>query len=106
MKKFITITGLFVVVAFASCKRHEGCNFSEKGWVRDYSLPGTDDDTCGIVFELEDGTKLEPNNLPSFPHLDYNEGDLVWISYKEAGGVSTCGIGPIVKIRCVEERPY
>ena len=107
MKKSLVIIGIAgIFTVFGSCKRHEGCNFSEKAWVEDYSLPGSDDDTCGVVFRLEDGVKLEPINLPSFPHLNYNEGDLVWISWKETEGVSTCGLGPIVKIRCVEARPY
>jgi hypothetical protein len=89
-------------LAFGACKKNNGCSRSEKAVVKDFS----DSDTCGIVFQLEDGSKLEPTNLAEFAGLEYNHGDLVWISWKEASGASTCGIGEIVEIRCVSEREY
>jgi len=98
------ILGILAIstLTFASCKKNNGCSLSEKAIVKDF----TDTDTCGIVFQLEDGTKLEPTNLAEFAGLEYNHGDLVWISYKPASGASTCGIGEIVEIRCVSEREY
>jgi len=85
-----------------SCKKNNGCARSEKAVVKDFS----DSDTCGIIFQLEDGTKLEPTNLAEFKGLPYNHNDKVWISYKPADGASKCGIGEIVKIRCVSAREY
>ncbi len=107
MKTRLLFGTLFIAaISFTSCNKHNGCSFSEKAWVRDFSDTGTETDTCGIVFELEDGTKLEPTNLAEFSGMDFEEGKLVWISYKEASGASTCGIGDIVKIRCVVDREY
>ena len=99
------IAGILAVLAFsfAACKKNNGCSRSEKAVVKDFS----ESDSCGVIFELvEDGTKLEPINLPEFAGLDYEHGDLVWISWKEASGASTCGLGEIVEIRCVSEREY
>lgn len=91
------------VLAFASCgKKTGGCYKGEKAVVKDFS----ESDTCGIVFQLEDGTKLEATNLAEFPGIDYSHGSLVWVSYKPASGASTCGIGEIVELRCVSERDY
>ncbi|MBI3136768.1 MAG: hypothetical protein HYZ14_18990 [Bacteroidetes bacterium] len=90
-------------LVFASCgKKTGGCYKGEKAVVKDFS----DSDTCGIVFQLEDGTKLEPTNLAEFKGIDYTNGSLVWVSYKPASGASTCGIGEIVELRCVSERDY
>lgn len=103
MKTKLILGTLFIaLISFASCNKNNGCSRSEKAWVRDFSA----NDTCGIVFELEDGTKLEPVNLAEFSLMDFGEGDLVWVSYKETSGASTCGIGDIVEIRCVSEREY
>ncbi|MBK7128662.1 MAG: hypothetical protein IPM74_01600 [Crocinitomicaceae bacterium] len=92
-----------VVLLLSSCgKDTGGCFKGEKAWVRDYS----DSDTCGIVFELEDGTFLEPTNLAEFQHLDYVHNMLIWVSYKEVSGASICGMGEIVEMKCIEEREY
>lgn len=90
-------------ITFTSCDKHNGCSRSEKAWVRDFS----ESDSCGIVFQLEDGTKLEPINLAEFSGaVEYEEGALVWLSWKETDGASTCGLGEIVRIRCIAEREY
>ena len=104
MKGKIIIVGLLGLfsLSLVACKKNNGCARSEKAWVKDFS----NSDTCGIVFQLEDGTKLEPTNLAEFAGMEYENGDLVWISYKPTSGASTCGIGEIVKIRCVSEREY
>lgn len=100
-----TILGLMAlsVIAFGSCgKNTGGCRKGEKAWVEDYS----DSDTCGIVFKLEDGTKLEATNLAEFSNMQFEHGDLLWVSYKETSGASTCGLGEIVEMKCIAERPY
>lgn len=99
------VLGIFAVavLAFASCgKKTGGCYKGEKAVVTDYS----ESDTCGVVFTLEDGTVLEATNLAEFKGIEYNTGTLVWISYKETSGASTCGMGEIVEIRCISKREY
>lgn len=99
------VVGILAVFAltFVACKKNNGCSRSEKAVVKDFSAS----DTCGIVFQLvEDGTKLEPTNLAEHGGMEYNHGDLVWISWKKTSGASTCGLGEIVEIRCVSEREY
>jgi hypothetical protein len=78
-------------------------------------------DGCGFVFELNDGTYLEPvlifycgtppvceeqvkDPLTSFKFVD---GKKVYIDYEEMmlGMVSTCMAGKQVRITCVSEQP-
>lgn len=93
----------FSALLIASCgKNTGGCYKGEKAKIRDFSAS----DSCGIVIQLEDGTKLEPTNLAEFKGIEYTEGKLIWVSYKPASGASTCGLGEIVEIKCIAERPY
>lgn len=87
-------------LTFTACNKNNGCSRSEKAIVYDLS----DSDSCGIVFRLEDGTYLEATNLNEFQA--WEDGDLVWISHKETAGASTCGLGEIVRIRCVVPRDF
>jgi len=104
MKKILFLGMLAsTVLVFSACKKNNGCSQSEKAVVRDFSETS---DTCGILFQLEDGTKLEPNNLTEYPLMNYEEGELVWLSYKAASGTSICGLGDVVKIKCISEREY
>lgn len=96
----ILTIGAISALSFTACKKNNGCARSEKGWVVDLS----DSDTCGIVFRLEDNTYLEATNLNEFQQFE--DGDLVWISYKETAGASTCDLGEIVRIRCVVPRDF
>lgn len=101
--KFKYIFGLLSIalVSFSACNKHNGCAQSEAAIVNDFS----DSDSCGTVFELvEDGTYLEATNLNQFKN--YEDGDLVWISYKPTAGASECELGEIVKIRCVVDREF
>lgn len=101
-KTFLFAAFIAGALSFTACNKHNGCSRSEKAWVRDFT-----NDTCGIVFELEDGTKLEPTNLAEFQNqLEFTEGALIWLSYKDVDGASTCGLGEIIEIRCVAEREY
>lgn len=88
------------VLTFTACKKNNGCARSEKAQVLDLS----DSDSCGIVFRLDDNTYLEATNLNEFQK--FKNGDLVWISYKETAGASTCDLGEIVKIKCVVPRDF
>jgi hypothetical protein len=73
-------------------------------------------DGCGFVFELEDGTRLEPVRIgycgtePFSPPTDdplfnfeFVDGKKVKISYELADAVSICMVGPSVKITCLTE---
>ncbi|MDA7803312.1 hypothetical protein N8987_01885 [Crocinitomix sp.] len=93
---FLTLAAL----TFTACKKNNGCARSEKATVLDLS----DSDSCGIVFKIEDGTFLEAANLNEFQ--TFEGGDLVWISFKNTAGASTCGVGEVVEIRCVVPREF
>ena len=100
------VFGILAISALTitSCgKKTGGCFKGEKAVVKDFS---DQSDSCGIVFQLEDGTKLEPTNLVNFQGIDYTHGQLIWVSYKPASGASLCGLGEIVELKCVSEREY
>jgi hypothetical protein len=115
MKRFLLFT---IVVLHLSCAE-------EKLFTADCSTPATVKDLtgldgCGFVFELTDGTRLEPvrnigfcgtpplpkevtdDPLNSFTFVD---GKKVWIDYVPAEGASTCMAGQLVKITCIKEIP-
>jgi hypothetical protein len=75
-------------------------------------------DGCGFLFELADGTRLEPQRLffcgtPPLPkevtedplyNFEFVEGKQVRIGFVEVtDAVSICMAGRIVKITCIEE---
>jgi hypothetical protein len=75
-------------------------------------------DGCGFVFELANGTKLEPQMLgycgtPPLPKeitenplydFEWLDGKQVRINYEEiTDAASICMVGKIVKITCIEE---
>ena len=75
-------------------------------------------DGCGWVFELEDGTRLEPLRMlycgtPPLPkevtedplhNFEFVDGKKVFINYETVQtGVSICMVGPIVRITCISE---
>jgi hypothetical protein len=74
-------------------------------------------DGCGFVFELTDGTRLEPQRMffcgtPPLPkevtedplyNFIFVDGKHVFISYEETEGASPCMVGKMVKITCISE---
>lgn len=75
-------------------------------------------DGCGFVFELSDGTRLEPHRLfycgtPPLPkevtenplyNFEFVNGKQVRIGFEEVpDAMSICMAGKIVKITCIEE---
>ncbi|MEO9531667.1 MAG: hypothetical protein ABJG68_12880 [Crocinitomicaceae bacterium] len=104
MKKYLILGSIVAgFAALTACNKNNGCpNSSEKATVRVFE----DNDSCDVLFQLEDGTKLEPTNLSEFQVLDYEEGMWVWVKYKPASGASKCGLGDIVKLKCVSEREF
>jgi len=119
MKKSFSIIVLLVAL-FAACNDGEprvSCPDGVKATLR--NLTGLDG--CGFVFELADGTKLEPQLLmycgtPPLPkevtedplyNFEWVDGKQVIIAYKEIPEMgSFCMVGPIVKITCLEEIPF
>ena len=115
MKK---LTLILVLMGFLfSCEEEidpsVSCSIGVEATIRD--LTGLDG--CGFVFELNDGTRLEPLRLdycgtPPLPkeitedplyNLIWVNGKRVKIGYEVTKAVSVCMAGPIVKINCLEE---
>lgn len=111
MKKLFIL--IMVIVSACSKETVKTSNCAVEATVRD--LTGLDG--CGFVFELNDGTKLEPRILmycgvlPLSPEVTndplYNfqfvDGKKVRISYEQLEGGSYCMVGPLVKITCLTE---
>lgn len=114
MKK--VLIPIIVVLLFTACNDDPSLVCSTNATIRD--LTGLDG--CGFVFELEDGSYLEPVlplllcGTPPLPkevtedplyNFEFVDGKRVVISYEETEGVSICMVGLIVKITCIREAP-
>ncbi len=70
---------------------------------------------CGMVFELKDGSRLEPERRvyvrapePEVDPLYYYElkaNEKVQISYQSTGSASICMVGDVVFITCIKPFP-
>lgn len=74
-------------------------------------------DGCGFVFEMDDGTRLEPVRVyrtlarvtqpaPYSPLKEFplREGQRVRLAYREEqASASVCMVGPLVWVTCIEE---
>ena len=118
MKQFLSIFLLTTVSLFTACDDEtfatKSCNPGTLATVKD--LTGLDG--CGFVFELADGTRLQPEmwgfcGTPPLPdevtenplyNFQFVDGKKVRIGYEEVkGAASICMVGKIVKITCIEE---
>jgi hypothetical protein len=119
-KSFILI-GILAMTLLTACDEEQlkeelkiSCNDGVNATVRD--LTGLDG--CGYVFELADGTRLEPMRLlycgtPPLPKevtedplydFEFIDGKHVRIRFEEMpDAASACMVGKIVKITCIEE---
>ena len=111
MKKLLL--SILIVVSACSKEAVKTSNCSVEATVRD--LTGLDG--CGFVFELNDGTRLEPQilmycgTMPLSPEVtkdplyrfQFVDGKKVKISYEQVEGASICMVGPMVKITCLTE---
>ena len=111
------LTFVMIVFVFLSCDDNTpalSCEGGVVATVRD--LTGLDG--CGFVFELQDGTKLEPYLIgfcgtPPLPkeitenplyNFKWVDGKKVIIVYERVVEIaSICMVGPIVKITCLQE---
>lgn len=114
MKASIQILFVLCVSMFACQEEPITKNCGTPATVRD--LTGLDG--CGFVFELADGSRLEPQmfgfcGTPPLPkeitenplyNFQWADGKKVNIGYEEVtDAVSICMAGKIVKITCLEE---
>ena len=115
MKKIIIAAFSVFSIGIISCSNDESVQCSTPATVRDYT--GTDG--CGFVFELEDGSILEPNfpilfcGTPPIPKevtehplydFEWANGKEVFISYKTVPeAASVCMLGEVVEITCITE---
>jgi hypothetical protein len=116
--KIITLLALIQLAnLFMGCEEESltiSCSNAVTATVRD--LRGLDG--CGFVFELADGTKLEPQFIgfcgtPPLPkdvtenplnNFQFVDGKQVKIGFEELpNAASICMVGKVVKITCIEE---
>lgn len=111
---FIVVLTAFLIGACEEEVLKADCNAPVKATMRD--LTGLDG--CGFVFELEDGTRLQPRLLlycgtPPLPKevtedplfgFEFEDGKKVMIGFTECTDcASICMAGTIVKITCITE---
>jgi hypothetical protein len=89
MKKFNVLFVAILLIISCNKESHDEI----KGTVRD--LTGRLDG-CGKVIELDNGTRLEPVQLPT--DIVLNAGERVAIKYDTVSAVSICMAGVTVKI--------
>lgn len=118
MKKYFAFIALAATSIFVSCDEGREVDAEPACEVRATVRDLTGLDGCGFVFELEDGTRLEPLRIgfcgtPPMPKdqtkdplygFEFVDGKTVKISYKLAeNGGSICMVGPVVHITCLTE---
>ncbi len=119
--KTLTIIAFFTFFSslFWSCEDNKITNTSCKPGVLATVKDLTGLDGCGFVFELSDGSKLEPVRpfircgTPPLPkevtedplyNFQFVDGKKVRIAYEEiTEAASICMVGKVVKITCIEE---
>lgn len=105
MKKLIVFGCVLVAgMTISSCNKNNGCpNNSERAKIRVF-----ENDTCGTLIQLtEDNSYLQPTNISEYPFVNQEDGQLVWVKYKEASGASNCDLNQqIVTIKCLSEREF
>lgn len=114
MKTLLNILILSTTIIACAESNLKLTNCSTPATVRD--LTGLDG--CGWVFELSDGSRIEPQRLmfcgtPPLPtevtedplyDFEWVDGKTVYISYEETDMVSICMVGSIVRITCISNR--
>ena len=100
MKRFLPLLILTGLLFIISCEdKDETLDCDIKATLRDY----TGLDGCGFVLVLDNGEVLEMGDFDEDPDFQFNDGMEVSISYEEMQGMATtCMVGPIVRIMCME----
>jgi hypothetical protein len=113
MLRRILIASFFPLLAVSCCTEPIENTCSTPATIKD--LTGLDG--CGFVFELEDGTRLEPYRVlicgtPPLPkeytedplyNFQFADGKKVMIDYEILDNASTCMAGKVAKITCIHE---
>ena len=108
---------LLVSSSIISCKNDEDDDFTVPCGVPATVKNLSGLDGCGFVFELEDGTRLEPVRIgycytPPFPKeqiqdpligFEFVDGKKVFIDYSVIQGNSVCMAGPMARINCISD---
>jgi hypothetical protein len=107
------VYSILIVLAVSACAEETASPCDTRATVRD--LTGLDG--CGFVFELVDGTRLEPVRIgycgtpplskeitgDALFDFEFVDGKEVFISYELSQSPSICMVGPTVKITCITE---
>jgi hypothetical protein len=99
---FRSVLFIFIATILTTCVDHSmESDCGTHATVKDL----TGFDGCGFIFELEDGTRLEPMFLREEPlsTFEFADGKKVVIGYEEKPSASVCMIGKTVKIICIQE---
>lgn len=75
------------------------CEYPHQGEVVDM----TGLDGCGLMIQLPDSSRLEPQEMPSGYQLE--AGQQVEFDYRELNRASICMAGKVVEITCIREVP-
>ncbi|OIQ29734.1 MAG: hypothetical protein BM564_05890 [Bacteroidetes bacterium MedPE-SWsnd-G2] len=61
-------------------------------------------DGCSWIFELEDGTNVQPFNLDEF-EFHFEDLQKIVVSYTEDKGMAgICMMGPMVRVSCIDKQ--
>ncbi len=97
MKRTFILIVLSIFI-FAACGNDEEITFQETGTVVDYAGAGS----CGIIIELDNGNRIQPQYYPS--GFKFTSGQRVLVEYTElANVVSSCDRGAAADIQYIEE---
>ena len=97
MKRIIFLL-FFAGIIFTSCQTDEEPVFQETGTVVDYAGAGN----CGIVIELDNGSRIQPLYYPA--GFTFTHGQRILVEYTELPrSVSACDRGVASDIKYVEE---
>ena len=97
MKRILTLLILSITI-LAGCQKEEEILFQETGMVVDYAGAGN----CGIIIELDNGTRIQPTYYPE--NFVFSNGQRVLVEYVELTNViPSCDRGAASDIKYVEE---
>lgn len=99
MKRILLTT--LIGILLSSCSK-DGFPTRKQGILKDYN----GFDGCGWIIEVQNNgrvERLEPTNLDKC-HIDRSDGLPVIVEYTVTGGISSCMVGPVVKLIAIRKR--
>ena len=98
MKQLLLIALIFAAFLLPGCQEDDEVTLMETGTVVDYAGAGS----CGIVIELDNGSRIQPLYYPD--GFVFSQGQRVLVEYEELSNViPTCDRGTASNIVYVEE---